>query len=194
VDDDASVDDALDDEVSVDDVLVDDASVDDAAVVDVADDALALAAGGGGGVLPDCCAMVWNRSPRNCWSALLTELEDVDDVLPVESTDDVDALVSDDDVLVLLDDVSPSWASAAAIAAASGFVLESVLDVLDVLDDESVLVAESAYFNALVCQICALALVPVNAEMDMDGLRECGDMPDASATMAEAQPILRRRA
>jgi len=186
VDDDASVDDVLDDDVSVDDVLVD-----DAAVVDVADDALALAAGGGGGMPPDCCATVWNRSPRNCWSALLTELEDVDDVLPVESTDDVDALVSDDDVLVLLDDVSPSWASAAAIAAASGFVLESVLDVLD---DESVLVWDSARFNALACQICAPALVPVNAEMDMDGLRECGDMPDASATMAEAQPILRRRA
>jgi len=139
-------------------------------------------------VLPDCWATVWNRSPRNCWSALLTGLEDVDDVLPVESTDDVDALVSVDDVLVLLDDVSPSWASAAAIAAASGFVLELLLD------DESVLVWDSARFNALACQICALALVPVNAEIDMNGLRECGDMPDASATMAEAQAILRLRA
>ncbi|CAN0624865.1 conserved protein of unknown function [Burkholderia multivorans] len=165
-------------EVSDDDVLVDDALVD------------ALAADGGGGVLPDCCATVWNRSPRNCWSALPTELDDVDDVLPVESTDDVDAFVSVDDVPVLLDDVSPSWASAAAMAAASGFVLESLLDVLD---DESVLVWDSARFNALACQICALALVPVNAEIDMNGLRECGDMPDASATMAEAQAILRLR-
>ena len=153
----------LDDEVSVDDVLAVDVLVDDA-LVD------ALAGGGGGGVLPDCCATVWNRSPRNCWSALPTEHDDVDDVL------------------VLLDDVSPSWASAAAIAAASGFVLELLLD------DESVLVWDSARFNALACQICALALVPVNAEIDMDGLRECGDMPDASATMAEAQAILRRRA
>ncbi len=176
----------LDDEVSDDEVL----AVDVLAVDVLVDDALvdALAGGGGGGVLPDCCATVWNRSPRNCWSALPTELDDVDDVLPVESIDDVDALVSVDDVLVLLDDVSPSWASAAAIAAASGFVLELLLD------DESVLVWDSARFNALACQICALALVPVNAEIDMDGLRECGDMPDASATMAEAQAILRRRA
>ncbi|CAN0628337.1 protein of unknown function [Burkholderia multivorans] len=96
----------MDDDASVVDVLADEVSVDDALPDVLAEPA--LAAGGGGGMPPDCCATVWNRSPRNCWSALLTELDDVDDVLPVESTDDVDALVSVDDVLVLFDDVSPS--------------------------------------------------------------------------------------
>ncbi|WP_206957883.1 hypothetical protein [Trinickia acidisoli] len=55
-----------------------------------------------------------------------------------------------DDVLELSEEVSPTWASAAAIAAASGFVLELELS----LDDVSlVLLCDSSRFVLSVCQI-----------------------------------------
>jgi hypothetical protein len=57
-------------------------------------------------------------------------LADVDDVAEVESVDEADALDAVDDVL--LDDVNPNCASAAAIASASGFVADELL-----VEDES---------------------------------------------------------
>jgi hypothetical protein len=78
---------------------------------------------------PPCCGpTAWKRAPRNCCSAALSALVEVDDVAEVEPLDDdaeVDAVEAVDDVL--LDDVTPNCASAAAMAAASGFVAVALL-------------------------------------------------------------------
>ncbi len=77
---------------------------------------------------PPCCEAAENKSPRNCWSALLTELADVALVVPLVEAVELESLLVDDAV-ELLDALTPIWANAAAIAAASGFVLVAVLDV-----------------------------------------------------------------
>jgi hypothetical protein len=79
---------------------------------------------------PPCCCgpTAWNNAPRNCCSAALSalvEVDDVDEVEPVDDDAEVDAVEAVDDVL--LDDVTPNCASAAAIAAASGFVDDALL-------------------------------------------------------------------
>ena len=76
---------------------------------------------------PPCGAAAWNSAPRNCCSAASIELEDVDDVDEVELVDEVADVEAVD---VLSDDVTPNCASAAAIAATSGFVVDaSLVDV-----------------------------------------------------------------
>ncbi|KAA1010830.1 hypothetical protein FVF58_18400 [Paraburkholderia panacisoli] len=83
---------------------------------------------------PLCAAAAWNSAPRNCCSAAVIALEDVDDVAEVESVDEDAEVDVVEAVDVLPDDVTPNCASAAAIAATSGLVADALL-VDD--DDES---------------------------------------------------------
>jgi hypothetical protein len=84
---------------------------------------------------PPCGAAAWNSAPRNCCSAAVIALSEVDEVAEVEP---VDEEAEDEDVEevddVLPDDVTPNCASAAAIAATSGFVGDVPLVEVD---DES---------------------------------------------------------
>ena len=78
---------------------------------------------------PPCGAAAWNSAPRNCCSAASIALEDVD-VDDVDEVELVDEEADVDAVDVLSDDVTPNCASAAAIAATSGFVVDaSLVDV-----------------------------------------------------------------
>lgn len=81
-----------------------------------------------------CAAAAWNSAPRNCCRAALIALDDVADVVDVESVDEEAEVDAVEAVDVLSDDVTPNCASAAAIAATSGFVADALL-VDD--DDES---------------------------------------------------------
>lgn len=88
--------------------------------------------GGGGGSPPLCCEAAEKRSPRNCCRAVLIALDDV--VLEESLVDAVELELELESVLVdvaveLLDEVSPTCANAAAIAAASGFVPALSVDV-----------------------------------------------------------------
>jgi hypothetical protein len=76
---------------------------------------------------PPCAAAAWNSAPRNCCSAAVIALEDVDDVAEVESVDEDAEVDVVEAVDVLPDDVMPNCASAAAIAATSGLVADALL-------------------------------------------------------------------
>lgn len=155
----------VDDESLADEVEPEADAVDEEVALDPSDVPLPFACGGGGGggKPSPCCDTAEKRSPRNCWSALLAELDEA--LLPVSVVDAVELElepVSVEEVLELVDAVSPIWASAAAIAAASGLVLALLLEV------ESLASAwDSRRFAMSVCQICELALVSVKAEIDI---------------------------
>ena len=109
----------------VDDESVDVESVDDAvdevapelpvllAVLDVPVVSPPLACGGGGGgIPPPCCDAAEKRSPRNCWSALLIELDDVLLEVSVADAVELESVLAEDEVedeleVELLDVVSP---------------------------------------------------------------------------------------
>lgn len=110
-----------------------DDALDDVPELSVAPALLACCEGGGGGGSPPfCCEAAEKRSPRNCCRAVLIALDDV--VLEESLVDAVELELELESVLVdeaveLLDEVSPTCANAAAIAAASGFVPALSVDV-----------------------------------------------------------------
>lgn len=91
------------------------------------------------------------------------------DVLSVELVDDEAVSASVDEVLGV---EMPSAENADAMAAASGLISE----VEPVSDDESVLLWAARRFERLCCQIWALLADPVNAEIDMNGLRKINEI------------------
>ncbi|RDV00552.1 hypothetical protein [Trinickia dinghuensis] len=82
---------------SVDEALVDAESVDEVDEVDDVEPEVLAVVDASAVPLP-CCDAAENRSPRNCWSALLIEL---DDVLPEVSVADA---VEPEHASVLVDD------------------------------------------------------------------------------------------
>jgi hypothetical protein len=117
-------------------LLVDDVPVVLATVEASLDALLVLASDGGANGAPPCWPTAWNRSPRNCWSAALSEVLEVLDVAEVSELDELDVLLPLDDVVLALDWLMPNCESAASIAAASGLMFASEVAVVSDEDDD----------------------------------------------------------